>query len=49
MTNGFVYIPGGSGAPTGTPTTTSSFPLYYNSQEKKLYIYDGSWLPMGSF
>ena len=44
MMDGFIYIPGASGAPTGTPTTASPpFPLYYDSTNNKLYIYNGIW------
>lgn len=44
-TDGFLYIPGGLGTPTGTPTAqTGAFPMYWDSSNKKLYIYDGSWL-----
>jgi hypothetical protein len=43
MTDGFIYIPGAAGPPTGTPTITSpSFPLYYDSSNRKLCIYNGS-------
>jgi hypothetical protein len=46
MTDGFIYIPGANGPPANTPTTTSSFPLYYDSTNKKLCIYDNvcGWL-----
>ena len=45
MTDGFIYIPGASGPPTGTPSTISPpFPLYYDSTNKRLYIYDSGWL-----
>ena len=45
MTDGFIYIPGASGPPTATPSTISPpFPLYYDSTNKKLYIYDSGWL-----
>ncbi len=44
MTNGFVYIPSGAGAPTGTPTAISgTVPLYYNTTTKKMYAYSGGW------
>jgi len=44
-TDGFPYIPGGAGPPTGTPTShTGTYPLYWDHTDKKLYIYDGSWL-----
>jgi hypothetical protein len=41
MTDGFIYIPGAAGPPTGTPTITSPpFPLYYDSTNDKLFIYN---------
>jgi len=46
MVNGFVFIPGGNGAPTGTPTTTNAGirPMYYDQTADELYIYNsGSW------
>jgi hypothetical protein len=44
-TDGFIYIAGGAGAPTGVPTAfTGRYPLYWNTTDKKLYVYDGSWL-----
>jgi hypothetical protein len=44
-TDGFLYIPGGAGAPTGVPTSRAGrYPLYWNTTQKKLHIYDGAWL-----
>ena len=38
-------IPGGAGTPTGTPTSFSGrYPLYWDHTNKKMYVYDGSWL-----
>lgn len=43
-TDGFLYIPSGPGAPTGVPTSkTGLVPLYYDSTNDLLYLYDGSW------
>lgn len=43
---GFVYIKGGTGAPTGAPIVTGSgqFPMYFDDATSKLYIYNGSWI-----
>ena len=45
-TDGFIYMPGGAGPPTGTPTAqgTGTYPLYWDHTNKQLYIYDGAWL-----
>jgi hypothetical protein len=43
MTSGFIYIPGATGPPSGTPTTTSPFPLYYDSSNNRFYIYNSGW------
>ena len=44
MTDGFIYIPGAGGIPTGTPSPIGPpFPLYYDSTGNKLYIYNGAW------
>ena len=44
-TDGFLYIPGGAGAPTGVPTAKAGrYPLYWNTTQKKLHVYDGAWL-----
>lgn len=42
--NGFLYIPGGNGVPTGTPTSkTGLFPLYFDYANNDLYIYNSGW------
>jgi hypothetical protein len=44
MTDGFIYIPGAGGQPTEIPIITSPpFPLYYDSTNKKLFIYNDGW------
>lgn len=46
-TNGFLYIPSCAGTPTGVPTTkTGRNAMVWDSTNKKLYVYDGSWLAM---
>jgi hypothetical protein len=48
-TNGFVYVRGGAGTPTGTPATsiTGHVPLYADTTNNKLYIYSGgSWVAL---
>lgn len=46
-TDGFLYIPSCAGTPTGTPTTkTGRNAMVWDSANKKLYVYDGSWLAM---
>lgn len=43
-TDGFLYIPGGAGPPTGTPTAfTGRYPLYWDTTDKKMFIYDSKW------
>lgn len=50
MTAGFVYIPSGAGAPTGTPTTRTGFvPLYLDRTNKQLYYYNGAWFKSAAF
>lgn len=42
---GFLYVSGGAGPPTGVPTAiTGKYAVYWNSTDKKLYVYDGAWL-----
>ena len=41
MTNGFINIPGAAGAPTGAPSNTTGFPLYWDSTNFQLYAYTG--------
>lgn len=43
MTTGFLNIPGAAGIPSGTPANTTGFPLYYDSTNNKIYVYNGSW------
>jgi hypothetical protein len=43
-TDGFPYIPSGAGAPSGTPSAqTGMVPLYYDSSNNQLYIYNSGW------
>lgn len=48
-TEGFLYVPAGSGAPTGTPVAVAGFaPLYVDSVGHKLYFYAaGAWRDAG--
>lgn len=48
-TNGFLYIAGCAGAPTGTPTTyTGCVPLVVDTTNNKLYFYSGgAWRDAG--
>ena len=48
-TNGFLYIPGCAGTPTGTPTAqTGRVPLVVDTTNNKLYFYSGgSWRDAG--
>ena len=41
MTDNFLNIPGAAGAPTGTPSVTTGFPIYYDSSNHKIYVYSG--------
>jgi hypothetical protein len=43
MTAGFINIPGAAGAASGTPGNTTGFPMYYDSTNNKIYVYNGSW------
>jgi hypothetical protein len=50
MTTGFINIPGAAGNPTGTPATTTGFPLYWDSTNLKLYVYTGgAWKKSAAF
>ncbi len=43
-TGGFPYIPAAAGPPTGVPAAQSGFvPMYYDTANHKLWIYDGDW------
>lgn len=44
MTAGFYNIPGAAGAPSGVPANTTGFPMYFDSTNNKIYVYDGGWL-----
>ena len=45
-TNGFLYLPGCAGTPTGTPTTFSSrTPVVFDTTNKLLYYYISGWNP----
>lgn len=42
MTNGFVYIPSASGAPSGVPTVIAGkVPMYFDAAASQLYVYTG--------
>jgi hypothetical protein len=45
MTTNFMYMPSGTGAPSGTPADTFSgrVPFYYDETNDKFYVYNGSW------
>jgi hypothetical protein len=44
MTTGFTHVPSAAGAPTGAPTNpTGNVPLYYDTTNNKLYVYNGAW------
>lgn len=45
MTEGFSFIPGGAGAPTGVPTNENAgvTPLYFDEANNRLYAYNGGW------
>lgn len=51
MINGFIFVPGGPGAPTGTPVNENAglTPLYYDETNDYLYAYNGSWKKIGPF
>jgi hypothetical protein len=43
-TNGFFYIPGSAGTPTGVPTAkTGLVPMHYDTTNNEFYIYNGGW------
>ena len=39
--SGFLIIPSGDGAPTGTPVSSPA--VYYDTTNSKLYVYNGGW------
>ena len=45
-TEGFFHLQSCAGTPTGTPATipTGQKPMVWDSTNKKLYVYDGSWM-----
>lgn len=44
-TDGFLYIPTCAGPPTGVPTVqTGTVAMIFDTTNKKLYIYSGSWI-----
>lgn len=44
MTSGFTHVPSAAGAPTGAPTNPSgNVPLYYDTTNNRLYVYNGAW------
>lgn len=49
-TDGFLYVPGMPGEPSGTPTThTGRYPITFNSSHKKVHVYNGSgWQDINS-
>jgi hypothetical protein len=43
-TDGFFYIAGGNGPPTGVPTAFANrYPLYWDHTNLKFYVYDAGW------
>jgi len=45
MSTGFVHIPAAAGPPTGAPTNpTGNVPMYYDTTNNKIYVYNGAWL-----
>lgn len=45
MKEGFMFVPGGAGAPTDIPTNEDSgiTPLYYDETNNRLYAYNAGW------
>ena len=47
---GFINISSAAGAPTGVPTNpTGNVPLYYDTANNKLYVYNGGWKASAAF
>lgn len=48
-TDGFLYIPGVAGTPTGTPSSFGGHhPIVYDNASNKMYVYDAGWVDIGS-
>jgi hypothetical protein len=47
-TDGFTYIPGCQGTPTGTPTNWPGVPVVYNTTGNTLYAFNSTWQPIGT-
>jgi hypothetical protein len=47
-TDGFTYLPGCQGVPTGVPTTWAGVPIVYNTTGSTLYAYNSGWKAIGT-